>query len=312
VVSDDPLVSIITPSYNQGQFLEETILSVLGQDYSHIEYLVLDGGSTDESLAVLHRYDGRLAYWESQPDRGQAHAINKGLQRARGEILGWLNSDDILIPGTVRRAVEAFNQYPDVDVVYGRLERIDEDAQTVPTPLLPKDHLDFGLSYVIGECIVNQPGSFWRRRIMEQIGYLNESLRYAMDYDYWIRMALAGARFMHLPHSVARFRLSPASKTVKQSAAMAQEQLGVLERLLAQPSLGERLGLSSSEVQAQARTTRARIALHAFYGCFKQRSWNEAWSWLALALRNNPTALFERRWWDLGAASVRRRLKRYP
>lgn len=309
---DQPLVSIVTPSYNQGRFLEETILSVLEQDYPNIEYLVMDGGSSDGSLDILHRYASRLAYWESQTDRGQAQAINKGLQRARGDILGWLNSDDLLLQGTVSRVVEAFSLHPEVDVIYGRLERVDEHGFLVPTPLLPKDHLDFSLHHVIGECIVNQPGSFWHRRIMEQVGYLDENLRYAMDYDLWIRMALAGGRFMHLPEGVARFRLSNTSKTVTQSAAMAEEQLRILERLLARQDLSERLGLSANQVQLQARKVRSRIALHAFYGYLKLQRWQKAMRWLALALRNDPVVLLDRRWWDLGVAGMMRRLGRSP
>ena len=129
-----PLVSIITPSYNQGQFIDATIQSVLGQDYAPIEYLIIDGGSTDNSLEVIRRYEDQIAYWESQPDRGQAHAINKGLQHANGEILGWLNSDDVLLPDTVSRVVSAFGEYPHVDVVYGRLERIDASGSVAPTP----------------------------------------------------------------------------------------------------------------------------------------------------------------------------------
>ena len=147
---------------------------MLDQDYPRLEYLVIDGGSSDDSPRIIERYASRLAYWESQPDRGQAHAINKGLQRARGDILGWLNSDDVLLPGVVSRAVQIFTQYPEVDVVYGRLERIDASGRLLPTPRLPKDRVDFDLSQVLGECVVNQPGSFWRREVMERAGLLDE------------------------------------------------------------------------------------------------------------------------------------------
>lgn len=312
----DPLVSIVTPSFNQGQFLEQTIRSVVEQDYSYIEYIVMDGGSTDNSLEVIQRYADRLSYWESQPDRGQAHAINKGLQRATGDILGWLNSDDVLLPDTVRLVVETFEQHPEADVVYGRLERVDAQGQPVPTPELPKDRVVFGKELVIGECVVNQPGSFWRRSIQERsleieflpvLGPLDESLRYVMDYEYWIRLALAGAQFIHLPQVVARFRLSSESKTVSQSARMAEEQWRVLERLLATPDLPARLGLSFPRVKRQARRTFATIALHASYGCLKQRDGRQARHWLGKALQNDPTALLQRRWLDLAWASLRRK-----
>jgi glycosyltransferase involved in cell wall biosynthesis len=307
-MSELPLVSIITPSYNQGQFLEATICSVLEQDYPRLEYMVIDGGSTDGSRQIIERYTSRLAYWESQPDYGQAHAINKGLQRARGEILGWLNSDDILLPGVVGWVVQVFDQCPQLDVVYGRLERIDASGRLLPTPLLPKDRVDFDLSQVLGECVVNQPGSFWRRRIMEQVGLLNEELHFSLDYEYWIRLALAGAQFKRLPETVARFRLSSASKTVGQTAHQAQEQIRVLETLASRPDLPEQLGWSKEQVHHCFCQTRARFRLQAFYGNLKLRHWREAGSWLAGALRDDPLALFERRWLDLAIASLKRRM----
>lgn len=301
-----PLVTIVTPSFNQGQFLEQTIQSVLGQDYPRLEYIVMDGGSSDNSREILQRYAERLAYWESQPDRGQAEAINKGLRRAQGDILGWLNSDDVLLPGVVRRTVEVFARHPEVDVIYGHLERIDADGRVVPTPLLPKDQVTFGKERVIGECVVNQPGSFWRRSVMEKAGMLDDSLQYVMDYEYWIRLALAGANFLRLPQTAARFRLSSGSKTVGQTARMSLEQWQVLEHLLARPNLAEQLGLPAVRVQKQARAVRAHIALHIFYGYFKQRAWVQAARWLGVALRNDPAVLLQGRWRDLLLARLAR------
>jgi glycosyltransferase involved in cell wall biosynthesis len=307
--STGPLVSIITPSYNQGRYLEATIRSVLEQDYPRIEYLVIDGGSTDESVAIIKRYSDRLAYWESGLDRGQAHAVNKGLQRAQGEILGWLNSDDLLAPEAVRLAVRTLHDQPEVDVVYGRLARIDAVGRPVPTPILPKDRLEFGLAHVVGECIVNQPGAFWRREIMQRVGWLDERLTYSLDYEFWIRMALAGARFRRLDPVVAFFRLSEGSKTVAQTAAQAVEQFQTLGRVLEGHDLARRLNLTSDQLDRQARQARARIALRAAYGYVKLRDWREARSWLGVALHNDPRALFERRYFDLAAASLRRRLR---
>lgn len=305
---DLPLVSIITPSFNQGQFLEQTLRSVLEQDYPHLEYLVIDGGSTDGSLAIIQRHASRLAYWVSESDRGQAHAINKGLQRARGELLGWLNSDDLLLPGTVSRAVETFTNHPQVDVVYGRLERIDEQNRLVSTPILPKDRVTFNLSLVIGECVVNQPGSFWRRSATKKVGYLDESLIYALDYEYWIRMALSGMAFLRLDEPVARFRLSSASKTVGQTAQMAVEQLVVLDKLLAQPDISTLLDIPQPQVKSQARQARSAIALHAFYGFFKTCHYRQAAHWLGWAVARHPGILFQRRWYDLAISGLKRRL----
>ncbi len=256
----------------------------------------------------MTRYANRLAYWESQPDRGQAHAINKGLQHARGDFLGWLNSDDVLFPGVVSRAVQVFAINPRVEVVYGRLERIDANGRLLPTPQLPKDRVDFDLSQVLGECVVNQPGSFWRRGAMERVGLLNEDLHYSLDYEYWIRLALAGAQFMHLPEAVARFRLSSGSKTVGQTAVMAQEQMRVLEALASRPDLPAQLGWTPEQVRLRLRQTRARFRLQAFYGSLKLRQWKAALRWLAAALSDDPLAPFERRWFDLAIASLQRRL----
>jgi glycosyltransferase involved in cell wall biosynthesis len=306
---DLPLVSIITPSFNQGQFLEATICSVLEQDYTPLEYIVIDGGSTDNSSQIIEGYASRLAYWESQTDRGQAHAINKGLQRARGDILGWLNSDDLLLPGIVSRVVRVFAQHPQVDVVYGRLERIDASGRLLPTPLLPKDRVDFGLSEVLGECVVNQPGSFWRRSVMGEVGLLDEQLHYSLDYEYWIRLALAGANFMHLPDVVARFRLSSGSKTVGQTAVMAQEQLRVLEALASRLDLPTMLGWTPEQVRRRFRRTRARFRLQAFYGSLKLHEWKASAGWLVDSLSDDPLAPFERRWLDLAIASLKRRLR---
>jgi glycosyltransferase involved in cell wall biosynthesis len=305
-----PLVSIVTPSFNQGRFLEATIRSVLEQDYTPIEYIVIDGGSTDESLSVIQAYAERLSYWVSEADRGQSHAINKGLKQARGKILGWLNSDDVLAADAVSRAVAVFENEPEIDVVYGLLERIDEDGRHVPTPILPKDRVEFSAHLVLGECVVNQPGSFWRRAIMERAGMLDEGLQYAMDYEYWARLALNGARFRHLPQVAAKFRLSANSKTVAHTAEHAGEQLRVLESLSSNPVLGQKTGLSKAEIESRVKRTQAVFLLQAFYGEAKRSHWRKALGWLGAAFHSSPAALLDRRWLDLGLASLRRRSRR--
>lgn len=307
---DLPLVSIVTPSYNQGQFLEATIRSVLDQDYPNIEFIIMDGGSTDDSITILQRYADQIAHWESQPDRGQAHAINKGLRVAKGSILGWLNSDDLLLPETVSQVVETFCDDPDTDVVYGRLERIDEEGRLVPTPILPKDRVEFSKKYILSECIVNQPGAFWRREMMAKAGLLNEGLHYVLDYEYWIRLALLGARFKHLDQVVALFRLSQASKTVSQTTLHALELLRVFEGVASRPDLPEILELPENSIHRMVVYTRARICLQAFYGELKQNKRRASLGWLIQAIRNDPSSFVDRRWLDLGLASLRRRLSR--
>jgi glycosyltransferase involved in cell wall biosynthesis len=303
---EHPLVSIITPSYNQVCYLEATIRSVLEQGYPNIEYIVIDGGSTDGSVDILERYSPQVSLWLSEIDTGQAHAINKGIERSHGSILGWLNSDDILIPNTVSRAVNVFRQHLEIDVVYGRLERIDEDGNLVQTPALPKDKVEFSKEKILGECIVNQPGSFWRREIMDKAGRLDIGLRFVMDYEYWIRLAMNGARFKRLPEVVARFRLNPDSKTVSQSAAMAQEQLKVLDKLVEKYDLAKVLGISPRAVDRQVRMTRATTYLLAFYGEWKRQDFPKAREWLWKALAYNPTVILQRRWFELAIAWLKR------
>lgn len=308
-MSNLPLITIVTPSYNQGGFLEQTICSVLDQDYLNIEYIVIDGGSTDNSLEILHKYADHLEFWESIADRGQAHAINKGLQRANGEILGWLNSDDVLLPGTVNRIATAFEKHPEVEVIYGRIERINDRGEVIPTPLLPKDKVVFSKQLIVGECVVNQPGSFWRRRIMEKDGLLDESLVYALDYEYWIRLALSGAVFLRLPDVVAQFRLSSFSKTVGNTAMMAHEQLHVLNGVIARPNLSDELGLSEKQVQILASKARGLIGLHASYGHIKLKQWGKAWHWIVFAFKSDPTVVFHQRWVVLAIAGITRRIR---
>ena len=173
--------SIITPSFNQGPFLEETIESVLAQTYDPIEYIVIDGGSTDSSVEIIKKYADRLAHWVSEPDRGQSNGINKGLELFSGAIIGWLNSDDTLMPDSVARVVEAMQDTP--TVIHGSVRLIDAESRMTARPKLSKRNQEFGLQTIVGEGLVNQPGAFWNRASMERAGYLNEDLNYIMDYE---------------------------------------------------------------------------------------------------------------------------------
>ncbi len=302
-----PLVSIITPSYNQGRFLEATIQSVISQTYPNLEYILIDGGSTDESGQIIEKYSKYLTHWESRPDRGQAHAINKGLAKAKGDILGWLNADDLLLPSTVEIVVNSFLENPSIDVIYGHLDRIDEDGNLISTPVLPKDRVVFSIEYIIGECVVNQPGSFWRREYLEKAGFLDETLRYGLDYEYWIRLALTGAQFKRLSQTVARFRVSERSKTGGETEKMALEQLKILDKVLAIEDLPSKTGLSPQQIITKARKTQSLISLHAFYGYYKKRNIRISAHWLIRALKNDPTILFQSRWFNLALARLSRR-----
>jgi len=213
-----PLVSIITPSYNQGIFLNRTIDSVLNQDYPNIEYIVVDGGSEDGSMDILKSYNDSFE-WISEPDRGQTHAINKGFARARGAILGYLNSDDILYPGAVSTVVEQFHKNPEVDMFYGKADYIDK--QDKKTGMYKTDVYSFERNMF--DCCICQPASFWRKRVADIIGEFDEGLEYVMDYDYWLRMDRAGGRIVHIPDVLAASRRYEGTKTLSQREEIFRE-----------------------------------------------------------------------------------------
>ena len=217
-VDEKPLISIVTPSYNQGKFLKRTIDSVLNQDHPYIEYMVIDGGSNDESLDILKSYKGSI-YWVSEPDRGQTHAINKGFARARGTMLGYLNSDDILYPGAVSIVVNEFQKNPDIDMLYGKADYIDEQDRKVG--VYNTDVYSFERNMF--DCCICQPASFWRKRISDIVGKFDEDLQYAMDYDYWLRIDMAGGRIMHIPDILAASRKYEGTKTLSQRGDIFKE-----------------------------------------------------------------------------------------
>lgn len=181
-----PLVTIVTPSYNQGEFIEATILSVLEQNYPNLQYLVVDGGSKDNTLDILKKYEDRLK-WTSEKDKGQSDAINKGFKMAKGEIVAWLNSDDTYEPGAIQTAVDYFLTHPDTALVYGEGDIIDRSGSKVKRFEATQD---FDLWMLIHKWdYIMQPATFFKRDALEQVGYLNESLHYCMDWDLWIKLA---------------------------------------------------------------------------------------------------------------------------
>ena len=205
-----PRISIVTPSYGQVEFIGRTMESVLRQAYPNLEYFVQDGASTDGTLEVLGRYSDRLSGWESVSDRGQSHAINLGFAKTSGEIMAWLNSDDLLLPGTLAYVADYFSRHPDVDVIYGHRILIDEQDKEIGRWVLPP-HDDSSLSWAD---FIPQETLFWRRAIWEKAGgQIDESFRFAMDWDLLLRFRKARARIVRLPYFLGAFRIHDAQKT---------------------------------------------------------------------------------------------------
>jgi glycosyltransferase involved in cell wall biosynthesis len=220
------LVSIITPSFNQARYLEATLNSVLGQDYPDIEYIVIDGGSSDGSREILERYASRLAYWVSEPDHGQTDALNKGFARAHGEILAWINSDDTYQPGALAQAVAYLQGHPEVGMVYGDASYIDAAGRVIGRfPAAQTDYRRLRQGYVH----IPQQASFFRADLWCKVAPLDASFFFAMDYDLWVRLARL-APLVYVPRLWANFRLHGDAKTISADDRCWPEMLRVHRR----------------------------------------------------------------------------------
>jgi glycosyltransferase involved in cell wall biosynthesis len=255
---DQPWISIVTPSFNQGEFLEQTIRSVVSQDYPNVEYIIMDGGSTDESLEIITRYQDRLAYWESVPDRGQSHAINKGFSRATGQILGWLNSDDWLEPGALRRVAEEAARYPEVGAFVGEAHVVDPAGNLVLQKKPGELTFDAFCRWLDGDFFM-QPACFFSRSAWNASGPLDENLHIALDLDLWLRM-IRRVPFRPIDRWLATARRHPKAKTRARRREMYAEAMIVIIKSGGEAAIRPRLiDLVSAAMTSAARSRPSRL-----------------------------------------------------
>lgn len=226
-----PRISIIIPSYNQGRFIEETFKSVLDQHYPNLELIVQDGGSTDQTLAILKKYKAKLRY-ESRKDNGQTQAINNGLHKASGEIIGYLNSDDVLLPGSIHKVAEQFSKNSSLKWLTGQCLIINQRGK--PIRSLVKRYKDWWLGrfhyrYLLVGNFICQPATFWRRSMLKKVGGFDEKLQYAMDYDYWLRLAKISPPLI-LNDPLAAFRIHAQAKTTRQFGPQLAEKYQIVKQ----------------------------------------------------------------------------------
>ncbi|MHC1740447.1 MAG: glycosyltransferase family 2 protein [Anaerolineaceae bacterium] len=244
---DSPLITIITPSYQQAAFLEQTIRSVLEQDYPNIEYMVIDGGSDDGSVEIIKRYADRLTWWVSEKDNGQAEAINKGFARARGKYIAWVNSDDFYTPGAIREAVEELEAHPDIGLVFGEVQVVDKEGKIL-------NHLhygDWGLQELMTFHIIGQPAVFMRRSVLEKAGPLDIHFHFLLDHHLWLRMGLeAGIRYV--PKLWAGAHYHEGCKNLAQAAEFGKDAYRIVDWMQRTPAFSGAMAFLAPYVKAGA------------------------------------------------------------
>lgn len=239
-------VSIVTPSFNQGFFLEETILSVLNQTYENIEYIIVDGGSTDNSIDIIKKYENNINYWISEKDNGQAHAINKGFARVTGDYICWLNSDDLLYPNFVAERVKQFNKNPEVDFIYGDVEQ----GKNCNKRQIRKGAVtDFKTMLISLKIPIPQQSAMWRRKVIEEIGYLDEKWHVLLDREYFMRIAL-NSKMLYIPGAVAFFRNHDQSKSIAAWRKWADELEIYYQQLFSDAEINKKFGKYKYKAEA--------------------------------------------------------------
>jgi GT2 family glycosyltransferase len=281
MTSTNPLVSIITPSFNQARYLEETLRSVLDQDYPNLEYIVVDGASTDGSVGIIRKYADQLTWWVSEQDSGQADAINKGLSHATGEIVAWLNSDDYYLPGAISEAVSAFEEKPDVVLIYANMLAVDEHGETINA--LHYEQMD--LEDLLCFQIFGQPAVFFRREALERAGILDPSYHFLLDHHLWLRIALQG-RILHVAQTWAAARYHAEAKNRARAAEFGQEAFRILDwAQRTQPQLASIMDKVGRRARASAHRVDARYLLDG------GQPWAALKAWVRALFIHPPAAL---------------------
>lgn len=292
-----PKISIVTPSFNQGRFLEQTIKSILDQNYPNLEYIIIDGGSSDNSVQLIKKYEDRLAYWVSEPDHGQAHAINKGIEHCTGEIFNWINSDDILLPGSIETVARSFMNNPCLEWFLGAIDLVGEQGEgeflSHQQPYMDEDRAHW-LGHYGKYYLFCQQASFMRLPVFNKFGMLDETLHYCFDHEFYLRLLFGGIRPAICRETLGLFRIHPNAKTGGNCGEFRHQDHKVAIRYWDH--------LTPEERRKVKRILRKRLELDAAeesYALLYHRRRFNAFFHLLLALMQQPKMVLARR--NLGA-----------
>lgn len=298
-----PLVSVVTPSYQTGKFIQATIESVRTQAYPSVQHIIMDGGSTDETTGILESYSH--LEWVSEKDGGQSDALNKGFRRADGEIIGWLNSDDTYEPGTIETAVQYLEDYPDVDAVFGDVNIIDENGERIGASY----GSDFDVVALLSNNMVKQPGIFMRKSFVDELGGVDQSLHYVMDQELWLRAGLRGYTIAYCGKTLANFRMCSGTKSTGNIAGFRKEWRRVLQNIGAGSSMA--VTLPVDVIATAISTNEAALYIEEMRRSADRRDRASIFSNMARAVKCKRGLLWSRGlWWTLASGLIGRRPNR--